>query len=110
MKNINCQISSANGRSTKKNSAGLSLLRPRLFTVVNDTYKYFNEIFQNILKPISRSISFSIDRLRTKKFRSSNVRFGQFPYKGKHAFTFILSNMLPRPFYRPNFSTYKFDS
>lgn len=68
MKNTNRQILPF-GRSTKAEKAGLSLLRPKLFTVVGDTYKYFNAIFQkNISKPISKVISPFIARLKSKKF------------------------------------------
>ena len=75
MKNTNRQISSVNGRSTKKEKAGLSLLRPKLFTVVGDTYKYFNEVFQNILTPISKTISPFIARLTQKKFPRSSFLY-----------------------------------
>ncbi len=48
------------GRSTKAEYAGLSLLHPQLFTVVDDTYKYYNEIVKNV--------SDFLGRLMFKKF------------------------------------------
>lgn len=73
MKNTNRQISPL-GRSTKKEKAGLSLLRPKLFTVVGDTYKYFNEIFQNFIStPISKTISPFIARLTQIKFNLTHL-------------------------------------
>lgn len=73
MKNTNRQTLPL-GRSTKAEKAGLSLLRPKLFTVVGDTYKYFNEIFQkNISKPISKAISPFIARLTQIKFNLSHL-------------------------------------
>ena len=55
------------GRSTKADNAGLSLLRPRLFEVIGDTYNYFNEIIHNILT-ISSDF---LNRLTQKKFSHS---------------------------------------
>ncbi len=52
------------GRSTKEDNAGLSLLRPRLFEVIGDTYNYFNEIIQNTFKAMSPFLK----RLIQKKF------------------------------------------
>ena len=56
MKQINRQTSPL-GRSTKAEYAGLSLLHLQLFTVVGDTYKYYNEIVKNVSDFITRLIS-----------------------------------------------------
>jgi hypothetical protein len=95
------------GRSTKKNNAGLSLLRPKLFTVVGDTYKYFNEVFHNILticSDIPNRISFSIARLTQKKFL--NCSLSLFP--NQRYLIIKTKSTIKRAFFRPPFSQYKF--
>lgn len=62
------------GRSTKEDNAGLSLQHSQLFTVVNDTYKYYNEIVENV--------SDFLGRLTSKKFKNIDVVcFGYLPTK-----------------------------
>ena len=55
------------GRSTKEDNAGLSLLHPQLFTVIGDTYKYYNEIVKNV--------SDFLGRLTAKKFKTFYIDF-----------------------------------
>lgn len=74
MKNVS-HTSPKSARSKTKKNAGLSLLRPRLFSVVNDTYKYFNEIFRNISKTIVKTVSPFIARLISKKFPNSSFLY-----------------------------------
>lgn len=57
------------GRSTKEDNAGLSLLRPRLFEVIGDTYNYFNAIIQNTFKAMSPFLK----RLTQKKFSHASL-------------------------------------
>lgn len=99
MKNTNRQTLPL-GRSTLEENAGLSLLHPQLFTVVGDTYKYYNEIAQTISKNTSDFIS----RLTSKKF--SKCPLLCFPNQRK-----IIVNThssIKRAFCRPSFSNYKF--
>ncbi|MBV5278223.1 MAG: hypothetical protein J0647_04185 [Campylobacteraceae bacterium] len=110
MKNTNRQISPL-GRSTKKNNAGLSLLRPKLFTVVGHTYKYFNEVFQNISKIISKSnpsFIFNFARLTQKKFKDFDMFIsfhGFYTFSCSPKKTFNPCSWLIDPIYqRVNFS------
>ena len=56
------------GRSTKEDNAGLSLLHLQLFTVIGDTYKYYNEIVKNI--------SDFLVRLTANKFKNVSLSSG----------------------------------
>ena len=103
MKNTNRQISPSTGRSTKKKNAGLSLLRPKLFTVVGDTYKYFNEVFRNISQSISKSISFSLSRLTQKKFKDFDIfsfRAGHYSFSYTPKISFGYCSWLIDPIHR----------
>ena len=84
------------GKSTKADNAGLSLLHPQLFTVIGDTYKYYNAIVKNV--------SDFLGRLTAKKF--SMCPLLRFPNQRK-----IIVNThssIARAFNRLSYSNYKF--
>lgn len=87
------------GRSTKADNAGLSLLRPRLFEVIGDTYNYFNEIIQNTFK----SISPFLKRLTQKKFSHASITVFD------KVINFKIDFHLKRPFCLPSTQYYWFN-
>ncbi|MDD5212109.1 MAG: hypothetical protein PHV62_06820 [Sulfuricurvum sp.] len=99
MKQNNRQTSPL-GRSTEEKQAGLSLLRPKLFTVVQDNYVYFNEIIHNILT----SSSDFFNRLTQKKFSKCPL----LRFSNQRKIIVNTHSSIARAFNRLSYSNYKF--